>query len=1371
MEETNEMEPGLNQKRRLQNTQSAKRKRNVASSSSSNQLKKPKVLPASGSPDVFGTVSQTLPCDGPDSLLRDVTTLKRKASRLQPSASERRAESLQNTQPPKNRHERDSVPRSGSEQVKKPVVCTERSIETFVPQYLHNSLDLLLQDVLNGDQNAHHFISYEDLVLRVLPQTLKQLGKMVTKWPHSGPDATIYTFQIEDVVVHPDEVRLFNAQEFGLNRTLSFRGTCVLLCRRPDEDESQNREIKREEGVLLRLPFMTSTGPSKLEAEPDRFSYSGYMVFRGKFRSVPCVQTYIHNQPILAKLKGKYMLQVRCQARNKQGMSTHTFEMYAWEVENRPKELGNLTVALPFQHRAPFNVAILALAFGCPLPKFQALIKKYAGKHFDRAVFAPYFSSMQSHLQEGFVKDARGRPRGSTGSGSGTGEASSSSTSKRGPKKPGEENAGGFQTQEDAVWYISVVQYEKDMMSTAQNMLRNQTLSHIATGDYEQDAVLKTEYLAHCTATLILHREACQRKTRGDGKLAQDLDVPTRQAFRNASFFTVAHSMMYLIRKLYSHHTNQNCKVLRRRLMQQKNGKLNPMQLPLIRIFAEPRLTLRVFSALMSGVFSATKKGATHAVTSSNRASVSAQLLQIAKPVSSSVGPAQREVQEDQKGFICFATTTDGEKTGIRTEMALSAHLTPACSAEDLFLTDHLLSEFGFEAGLLQKLGSGPNRAEGEEGTYVYGVQGYLLGVVHGPASEARAVAFFRNLRRTCVVSAYLSVSRSVLPNAIHLSVNEGVMVRPLVVASRFAEFQLLAQESCCRTAVPRAQFGLLQTAMVAGLVEYISTGEQATLCLVASHERDVDRPGVTHLEISEVSYLSRNSACNPDVTMMQGPRVAYAGGMRKQAIDSNVRDNFGVASSTHGVFCSRPLRITRVAEITGAVGMGIPLVVGVMAMKRNQEDAIVVNKRAVQFGLGQSYENKQFTSETVKSNNAWPHSHQFPTEETYNRSGGDAYRCIEANGLPCVGQTIEKDMAVICKVKKSRRQVGGGLVSDNAPPDFLSGSQGSDGARHGKAGRGGTDAATGSTAYSVKCSSTFNKNQPGMVSRARIQQIKDIGIKVMVDLIHDLALSEGDKMTSRAAQKGVVSKLLDPLDFPFSSTVTPEILVSPLGQTTRTTTSTYCEGNSSKAAAICGRRELAVDSQRLSEGYEAEFRRVENTLAQHGFNRYGTEILFDGRTGKRIPTRIWVGCIEYERPPQIASKKLHGRSTGPRDPETRQAKEGRNNHGGLRVGTMEFNAIIAHGASNFMLERWCKLSDPFTVYICKKCRCIVDLCNENIDYFFCHRCLTRDHVRRVQISFTLYVWVLEQRSGGVDMRFKVRDVEVFAGKSSRRAT
>ncbi len=67
----------------------------------------------------------------------------------------------------------------------------------------------------------------------------------------------------------------------------------------------------------------------------------------------------------------------------------------------------------------------------------------------------------------------------------------------------------------------------------------------------------------------------------------------------------------------------------------------------------------------------------------------------------------------------------------------------------------------------------------------------------------------------------------------------------------------------------------------------------------------------------------------------------------------------------------------------------------------------------------------------------------------------------------------------------------------------------------------------------------------------------------------------------------------------------------------------------------------------------------IKDDLEKLGYKRDGTEYLYNGMTGKKIKSMIFIGPTYYQRLKHMVSDKIHARARGPRTLLTRQAPEG----------------------------------------------------------------------------------------------------------------
>eukprot|EP00798_Chlamydomonas_sp_ICE-L_P010530 gene10530-biopygen4939 len=180
-----------------------------------------------------------------------------------------------------------------------------------------------------------------------------------------------------------------------------------------------------------------------------------------------------------------------------------------------------------------------------------------------------------------------------------------------------------------------------------------------------------------------------------------------------------------------------------------------------------------------------------------------------------------------------------------------------------------------------------------------------------------------------------------------------------------------------------------------------------------------------------------------------------------------------------------------------------------------------------------------------------------------------------------------------------------------------------------------------------------------------------------------------GDKLSSRYGQKGVVGMILPAVDMPFCAEdgIVPDIIINPNAFPNRRTVSHILEAVLAREGAVKGARMNA-------DTFGGED--IGAALTQLGLreNGHGNMLMHNGRSGEEAKTRIFVGVNYYGRLKHMVEDKYQSRARGAVYATTRQPTKSKGQSGGLLIGEMEQNALVAHGLASFTREAFMQRSD-----------------------------------------------------------------------------
>ena len=397
----------------------------------------------------------------------------------------------------------------------------------------------------------------------------------------------------------------------------------------------------------------------------------------------------------------------------------------------------------------------------------------------------------------------------------------------------------------------------------------------------------------------------------------------------------------------------------------------------------------------------------------------------------------------------------------------------------------------------------------------------------------------------------------------------------------------------------------------------------------------------------------------------------------------------------------------------------GQNVVLAVLSYKGyNMDDAIVINRGSIDRGMGRSTYYRPAISEELRYSGGLVDEICVPDKDVKGFKSEHDYRYLEGDGI------------IFPEARVAESDV---IIGKTSPPRFLSGmdqySLGQDNRR--------------------ESSVAMKHGEEGIIDCVLITENEE-GNKLVQVKIRDQRIPEiGDKFTSRHGQKGVVGLVVPEADMPFSeSGIIPDLLFSPHGIPSRMTLAHLIEIVGGKVGALSGRY---VDGTVFSSEPEEELRKE---LLKLGFRDNGTETMHDGITGEAFEVNIFIGSTYYLKLKHMVANKLHSRARGPIQLLTRQPTEGRAKEGGLRLGEMEKDTFIAHGAALLLKERFD--SDKAIVPVCENCG-MVAIHDEKRQASYCSVCGDNVEVSLVEMSYAFKLFMDELKSLCVYPQMKLK--------------
>ncbi len=706
--------------------------------------------------------------------------------------------------------------------------------------------------------------------------------------------------------------------------------------------------------------------------------------------------------------------------------------------------------------------------------------------------------------------------------------------------------------------------------------------------------------------------------------------------------------------------------------------------------------THRIESAIATGNWIGERTGVTQNMDKTNYLAILSQLQRVASTL-----PGEQEnflartVHPTHYGRFCPIETPEGTEIGLRKNLAILAKISTYTDLNDKRFEDVLDS-----MGLI--------KGSEHSGTDIF-YNGRFVGSVK---DQQKFIKELKEKRRNNELPIQMSIRYDQNLNIVLISTETGRVLRPLVVVDD-------GKRRLTENNLKELQAGSLtwNDLVSRGIIEYLDSAEEEN-AFVALSAAELTKEH-THLEVDLMDLLGVITSLVPFPNHDQSARLLRGSKTQKQSLGLYAANFLCRVDTDVSIlhYPQKPIVRTFVYDTLNVYPSGQNVVVAIMTHEGyNLEDALILNKASVQRGLARSTYFRPYTAVELKYAGGLADKIEIPDKGTSGYRTEESYRYLEEDGVV---------------YPEAKMESGEVIIGKTAPPKFLSESR----------------------EISVKArkesSNVMRQEEKGVVDAVFLTENRD-GNKIIQVRMRDVRIPElGDKFATSHGQKGVIGALVEDNDLPFTSRgIKPDVIFNPHSIPGRMTVGYLIELLAGKLGALSGK---------IMDGTGFESMKVadlEQELTKLGFRYDGKETVYNGVTGKLMEAKIFVGTMYYQKLKYMVANKMHARASGKVTLLTRQPIEGRARGGALRLGEMEQEALVAHGASLLLKERYD--SDKVVIHICEKCGYIA--VEDNIHKkIYCPLCGSQE-TQPVEVSYAFKLLVDEIQGLHLATKFDLKN-------------